>query len=596
MQFKFIPKEVVLTDLFATDIVYIIPPYQRPYSWDCIGKSDKNNQVNVMWEDLIECYERKNSDVYFLGSMVLIEKGGEREYEVVDGQQRLTTLTILLVAIKCFLQDIKEKDSLKLDEKPQLIDFIDKAIDRIEGLIFNKTIIGVIEKEKKVKIARSTGFDYDHVLKNVMNCANISSINLKNATTEQRAVTKRFFDNQSYLKHRIAEKFTNQHIFTYQSALELNAFIEFLKRKVTVVQILAPSFDIAYQIFGVLNNRGLPLSNKDLFRNFLISEFQQLKNSDVQPFAAIDANKKWSDLDDNFDLDPEFISRYVESKKAQNQKFSAYNDLLEIYKGIKPTLQEAKIEVFYEDLKKYLHIYTQIIETNFSNKTINVILPFLLNAGNIGYTLNLLLALFYHIKDDTKIIRFLSEYERYTCLTLLSSTKRFASKPIYKAIECLNNQRFDEAIEVFEMTIADKHSLISYLDMPIKDNDLGKLLIAKSLWMDIDEDVVTPTLDYDKATLEHIIPQTPDTKTNWMKDFTDAFRRDYTYKLGNMTLLTQKLNSAAKNYDFSKKKLTYDKTKLATTKNIAEQTTITPLFIEQRHQKILTKLRIAFDL
>lgn len=593
---QFIPKEVVLTDLFATDIVYIIPPYQRPYSWDCIGKSDKNNQVNVMWEDLIECYERKNSDVYFLGSMVLIGKGVEREYEVVDGQQRLTTLTILLVAIKCFLQDMKEKDTLKVDEKLQLINFIDKAMDSIDGLIFNKTIFGVIEQEKKVKIARSTGFDYDNVLKNVMSCATISSINLKNATTEQRAVTKRFFDNQLYLKHRIAEKFTIDYIFTYESARELNSFIEFLKRKVTVVQILAPSFDIAYQIFGVLNNRGLPLSNKDLFRNFLISEFQQLKNNDAQKFAAIDANKKWRDLDDNFDLDPEFLSRYVESKKAQNQKFSAYNDLLEIYKGFHPTLQEGKIEVFYEELKKYLHIYTQIIETNFSNKTINAILPFLLNGGNLGYTLNLLLALFYNIKDDAKIIHFLSEYERYTCLTLLSSTRRFTSKPIYKAIEYLNDERLDEAIKVFEMTVSEKNSLKNYLDLPIKDNDLGKLLIAKLLWSDTTEDVVTQTLDYHKATLEHIIPQTPDAQTNWVQDFSDTFRKDYTYKLGNMTLLTQKLNSAAKNYDFSKKKSTYDRTKLAMTKNIAEQITITPLFIEQRHRVILNKLILAFNL
>ena len=54
MKYTFTSSHIVLNDLFARDIYYIIPDYQRPYSWESVGKSEKNNQVNVMWDDLVE--------------------------------------------------------------------------------------------------------------------------------------------------------------------------------------------------------------------------------------------------------------------------------------------------------------------------------------------------------------------------------------------------------------------------------------------------------------------------------------------------------------------------------------------------------------
>ena len=99
----FTPEHIVLSELFNVGINYIIPAYQRPYSWSARGKSDKDNQVNTMWSDLIEFFEKNknNKNDYFMGSMVLVETEDIRTYEVVDGQQRLVTLALLLVSIKC---------------------------------------------------------------------------------------------------------------------------------------------------------------------------------------------------------------------------------------------------------------------------------------------------------------------------------------------------------------------------------------------------------------------------------------------------------------------------------------------------------------
>ena len=69
---QFTTEQKKLTDLLGINVSYIIPEYQRPYSWDCIGKSDKNNQINVFWQDLIDFYESKNPNIYFMGSMVVV--------------------------------------------------------------------------------------------------------------------------------------------------------------------------------------------------------------------------------------------------------------------------------------------------------------------------------------------------------------------------------------------------------------------------------------------------------------------------------------------------------------------------------------------
>lgn len=110
MEFKFTPEYKVINDLFAREVRYVIPEYQRPYSWGCEGKSDKNNQVNNMWDDLYGYFVSEKKESYFLGSMVLIGNG-DRVYQVVDGQQRLTTIVLLFAAIKCFMLEVAKEIS-----------------------------------------------------------------------------------------------------------------------------------------------------------------------------------------------------------------------------------------------------------------------------------------------------------------------------------------------------------------------------------------------------------------------------------------------------------------------------------------------------
>ena len=381
MRFTFTPDHIAIADLFGSNISYIVPEYQRPYSWDCIGKSEQNNQLNVMWDDIIEFFHSDNTGEYFFGSMVMIEKES-RLYEVIDGQQRLTSLVILFVSIKCFLKKIAD-NQIPLDgsssEIEELNSFLPKAIETINDVIFNKKTLGLIA-EKKVKIEKNAEFDYDKILTSVMECSAL--LNLNTANEEQEKVSKRYYSNRDFFIKKIENTFLDGVKFTKNNAIALDKFTEFLKYKLSVVRIIAPDFDVAYQIFEILNNRGLPLSNKDLFRNFIIQQFSKLKVEKPDRYAQINPSEKWNELENNYSLTQDFIGRWVESKKAGQQKYSAFNDLKELFeKKYTDDIDKSKVEKIYEDVKTDLGYYSLIIDETVTDLLIRNKIIFLLTIN-----------------------------------------------------------------------------------------------------------------------------------------------------------------------------------------------------------------------
>lgn len=581
----FRPEQKNLIEIFQSDMQYIIPEYQRPYSWDCIGKSNKNNQVNLMWDDLFEYFESKGENPYFFGSMVLIGKEEDRNFAVVDGQQRLTTLVLFFAAIKCFLQKVKTEDD-------HIKNFTKEADTIIENLIFNKKIFGVISINKKLKIERNFGFDYDLILESAVNCGNKSA--QEELSIEQTAIVNRYFNNRNFFEEKLFEHFSVKGTLDLFNADRLNNFIALIQYKVTIVRILAEEQDVAFKIFEILNNRGLPLSNKDLFRNFLIKEFATLKQRNEQKFLNLNPNQKWIELEKTGYLSDEFISRFVENKRGGQQKYSAFNDLLELYeKKYTATLNQSKIELLYQDIQTYLSYFELINnELLIESKEIRSRVAFLMNAGNERYAENLLLALFnatnYKGEEHDFINKFLINYELFILKTMLKTDVRFSNAPIYTAINYLNDLKLQEAYNVFDL-MNDYESTIAYIiNTQNLNNETAKILLSKYYWWqerNAEQDVVSQQFHFDKATLEHIIPQQPEQNTNWLKDFSKEFRNDFTYKLGNMTLLTQKMNSAAKNYDYSKKIMIYKKTLLTMTSSLPD--VITENTIRERHNEIV---------
>jgi hypothetical protein len=537
----------------------------------------------------------KNTGEYFFGSMVLIDRGN-REFEVIDGQQRITSISILFSAIKCFIKQlIDNQDLLNIingDEKIKFNKSLEGAIGILDNVLFNTVEYG-FELERKLKIEKFNGFNFDDVLKDTINCFAINSINFNNATEEQKIISHRYFDNRDYFIAKLKDHFLINNQFSNEQRIYLSQFVDFLKNRISVVRIKTPKFDIAYQIFEILNNRGLPLSNKDLLRNFIIREFDDLKKNQ-RKYSQIHTVEFWNELDHGYYLDNDFISRWVESRRASQQKYSAFNDLRDYYReNYQDSIDQYAIEQLYGDLKSDLIIYSTIVRTEFDDQKLNNKIAFLLNAGNERYTVNLLMSLF-RFKEKSKItndeiITFITIFEKYLIYILLNPSSKFSNSPIYESIRYLNDKNFPQATQVFTLQKSEEVELTELIRGEIKDNSIAKLLISKYVWS-IDaqnpQDVVDQILDYNRSTLEHIIPQKPEIGTNWKTDFSDQFVQKYTYRLGNMTLLTKSMNSKIRNFDFSKKRKEYDKTKLFITREIAGLPSIDESVILNRHNKI----------
>lgn len=585
----------LLNDLFGNDIKYKIPSYQRPYSWECLGKSDKNNQINRFWIDLIDHFDARDPNPYFMGSMVFIGKEEQRDFEVIDGQQRLTSFLILLVSVKCFLSDLREKNQY---EDESINQFIINAIDVLDNFLFNKILFGVATKEKKVRIEHNEGFNFDKILKDVMECK--IEPNYFDANEEEKEICKRYFDNRLYFIERLKEKFTQNEWLTFQKAEELNYFIDFLKNKIAIIRVLTEKFEMAYQIFEILNNRGLQLSNKDLVRNFLISEhFIVFQNKQVKE-PKILANEKWHHLNNIYQFDNEFITRFVESYTGKAQKYSAFNNLKLIYENYQnSSIELSKIESFYQIIENYLLTYTKIVRIDFQDKEIYARLQFLLNTDNLTYSLDVLMALLVNFKDEKEISEFIKTYERFICYQMLGPSKRFSVTPIFNSIEALNQKNFEAARSFFELQPNELKVFENLFNLDFKDNDLAKLFISRYFWFSnlVTSDVLEVNLNYHDATLEHIMPQNPAMDTNWIKDFSKSERTKWTYKLGNMTLLTKKINSKLKNADFElKKKLGYQDAIFPLTRDLAKVEKMDIAFFEKRQDNIQKILKKSFGL
>jgi len=592
-----------LQKIFTGRITYIIPPYQRPYSWDCIGKSEKNNQINVFWQDLYTFFEEKeNKALYFMGSMVLIDKDDSSEYEVIDGQQRLTSITLLLASMRCFLRTIKKQNQYSAELVNDEVDFIRELIRSVEDIIFERELKGIIEIKKKVRIEKISGdFEYDKVLKEVLECLEKPK-NLKQhyhyTTEEQLVVINRYYRNREYFIEKFKDNFLTDTLFTSNDFRNLNDFFFFLKERLAFIEIKAKSFDFAYRIFETLNNRGLPLSSKDLFRNFIIEKFATLRDSgrnDIDPIA------KWNELDVKNELKEDFLGRWVESKNAAQQKLSVFNDFQTLFLNYhKEDDGITKIEKVHADIKKDLPYY-HLIESpeNIKNLNIRNKLFFLQQCGNVRYTTNLLLALFrrldYQGDDNVNVLSFMQLYEQSLLYILLHPSKRFSNGPIYKTINCLNQKDLNAAkTEIAKRT--NKEELKTFINEEVRDNQTAKLLISKYIWSQQSaDDLVSQTLHYGKATLEHIIPQQPDPSSLWVEKFDDSFRKENTYLLGNMTLLTKANNSGANNKDLDKKAFYYDQTQLSLTRELIQQEVNEALF-KERQEKIVRSILLDLGL
>jgi Uncharacterized conserved protein len=219
-------KDLLMT---GTKEKFLIPEYQRPYAWT-------DDQVLTLFEDLVEYTNNQNESSYFLGCIVSFSNEN-KEQEIIDGQQRITTLFLLLRAIHRKLQKMSDSK-----EKDNFIRQIEPAIWEIDELTSVADYGSVLIESKVLEV------EYNQILENI----------LKTGEVEDKS-KDRYSLNYKLLIKLLDEYANNEPLNFYR-------FTNNVLNKTIVLPIKADTQETALTIFSTLNDRGLPLSDADIFK------------------------------------------------------------------------------------------------------------------------------------------------------------------------------------------------------------------------------------------------------------------------------------------------------------------------------------------
>ena len=212
MSKKISATEHPLAKIFSSEFEYSIPSYQRPYAWT-------NDQASELFDDLYDSFESKPEEEYFLGSIVLVKQEDRPHAEVIDGQQRLTTLTIFLAVLA---------SKMTGDEKANLTKYIREPGNEFENL----------EAKPRLTLReRDQGFFERYVQKlNFEDLCDLDPVNLKSESEQN------IQNNSRYFLNRLTEEFKGK-----DEALK--EFCKFLLNKCFLVVVSTSNQQSAFRVF-----------------------------------------------------------------------------------------------------------------------------------------------------------------------------------------------------------------------------------------------------------------------------------------------------------------------------------------------------------
>lgn len=513
---------------------FIIPDYQRPYSWT-------SDQINTLFKDIWEftCNEggTDKEGTYFLGSIVFYEnKNGEQE--IIDGQQRITSIFLLLRAIYTKLSKPKEKTE-------EAKNFINK----IEPLIWKTNkLTGKVEYSSILLNSKVISETENEVLKKIL---------------ETGEVNEKLEDNYSKNYNQILELIEEKSV---ENALMIYQFIYALLNQVIILPITADSQETALTIFSTLNDRGLPLSDADIFKAKIYNHLQS--KEEKKEFI-----EKWKELEENTQNISENIQKlfyyYMFYLRALE------NDRNTTTPGLRKYYSTNKFERLLEnnvldELKKILNIWeiivnsTQFIENESwsENKDILKVLNILTSYPNEFWKYPVIV--YYLVHKDNK--DFEEKFLKFLRKLYVELLKKYIESPTINAVKSnilkLNAEIINSDKPVFDFKSLSEDEIKEKIKIPHRN---AVRMLLKTLAYDYDiQDELLP----EKWEIEHILP------VKWENSYdlreNEKIAKEKIEHLGNKTPFEKKLNIIATNNYFSKKKLSYSKSKIEMTKEIGK--------------------------
>ncbi len=510
---------------------FIVPKFQRDYSWN-------NEQWDDLWQDIETMIEEH--DEHYMGYLVL-QTQDEKLYYIIDGQQRFTTVLLLIyAAIKCVE---------KLISKGIDVDDNKRRCESLKSLYIGKEDPVTLDYDNLLTLNRNNNSYFcDYILK-------LGELKARNLTATEKLMRSCF----EYYEQKLSGKFN--------TGKEYASFIQTVADGLHFTQIVVNDEMNAFRVFETLNARGVQLSSADLLKNYLFSKV----DSNTTHSSRIDTlERKWSILTDNIKAEklPEFL-RYYWNMQHKTIRANA------VYKTIRQEIKEDKqVFLLLDDLISYSDIYMALTDGNDEMWTDNDVKEnvALLNLFRLKQPFSLLMAAKKNLSDNEfkRVLKaVITMCFRYNVICDRNPNDQEGpfnalaqSISLYKTVELqkLSSIMVDDA----EFKTAFKEKIFPYNSRNAKvvKYILGKIEHFKGSTQAV-------RFDDDNVSIEHIYPQNP--SDEWELD--ESKMQRYIFRLGNMCLLEKGLNRDIQNSGFEDKVPVYQKSSCYYAKKIGSSYT-----------------------
>ncbi|WP_208386405.1 DUF262 and DUF1524 domain-containing protein [Helicobacter pylori] len=481
---------------------FVIPIYQRLYSW-------KKEQCEQLWDDIIKIGGNDKMNGHFIGSIlyVRVDDTHSSPLLIIDGQQRLTTITLLLIALR--------------NRSSEEVEILEKfSRKKVESYLINSDKDG----DKKFRLILSES-DKDTLL---------SLIDKDRRKPSEPSL-------------KIVENFKLFEKWIRKNTDKLETIFKGLEKLMIVWIALNKEKDDPQLIFESMNSKGIELTQADLIRNYIIMETEDEKQEDFynQYWRAMEENFKQSEKQSKReDLFNKFVRHYLTIKtgKIPNEK--------RVYEAFKDYQQKEGIEIedLLKDLQKYCGYFCQIAFKKEADKDLNKALSFLVDL-EMDVVYPLLLELYSDYKDGVlskqDFIPIIALTESYICRRAVcgippnglnkffpSFTKKIDKKQYLKSVEehfgsLTGNQKFPNDFEFKD----------SFITKELYGRNKTKKKKTKYFLERLENFDTKEPVNTQECTIEHIMPQT--LNLEWERDLGENFQaihEKYLNTIGNLTL------------------------------------------------------------
>lgn len=528
-------EERTISKILTEQICYEVPPYQRPYSW---GKEN----VQELLDDLWEAYTENDSE-YFIGSLITIERERDRRYDVVDGQQRLTTLNLIFARLRDKIKDAAAREELG------------------KRILPRNVLTGEAETPRLVLRKKDQTFFRKYILES------------------QPLPEQKKGEMEKPQKHLLDNLETVDGFLNGKDQQQLKLFANYILTKVYVVFVNTDSLKSAYRLFNVLNARGLPLSNADLIKNTLFSMLEG------QTDRSMELEEHWIELEEVLGIErlDAFLGHYRTALKAIKAKGSLHEE----FEGI---IKESNVNpfAFLDSLILSAQNYVRIIESDFADAA--TLRP-LRSLHRVDYDewIPPLLAFLNKPLNDFSESDFVSLLEKITMQNWVRRLGRTARLTVYyQLIIAIRDKKSADDVNKIFRTQANNEEFLSLLGGDVYQQPFASAVLLR-LEESVQDDSVTKSYS-GRITIEHVLPQAFK-DDYWKTRFTEDEHKIWLHRLGNLALLCGSKNYKAQYYGFDRKKKIYtdrnNKVSFDLTKEICEEDDWTPIVIKNRQERLL---------